>query len=227
MSALMLAADKRRSDIVEVMSSYCSLIEQIEAKDLLGSAFTCAEQGPSELEQSFEYYYRAIQLRSDHNLPKVVSKSTCELFNDRLECTTIDELEEIRSDAESMYIEALLVRERLLGTKSEAYRYSILYHGAVLADNERYDEALALWMYELELTRQYKIPIDPEDMRQFVVLFCDMLFKLAPIPIKPFLTIVITTVEEVKRNIDKIDYNLHTLLFLTTIISQVGKLCKD
>jgi hypothetical protein len=221
MSPLMLAADKRRSDLVDAISLHCSLLEWIEAEELLGSAFACAEHGPCDLQQSFEHYRQAIQLRSIHSLPKVLIESTMEILNNRQECQTVDELEELRLNPENMYIEALLVRERLLGSASEEYRYSVIYRGAILADNAQYYQAVALWMYELELDRQYSIAIDPEDMRQFVALFGDMVFKSSPIPIEALLKIVTTTTEEVKRNAGKINYNLHTLLFLITIISQV------
>jgi ankyrin repeat protein len=221
MSPLMLAADKRRSDLVDAISLYCSLLEWVEGEELLGSAFACAEHGHCDLQQSFEHYYRALQLRSIHNLPKVLKESAIEIFNNRQECQTIDQLEVLRLNPDNMHIEALLVRERLLGPVSEEYRYSVIYRGAILADAGQYHQAVALWMYELKLARQYLISIDPEDMRQFVALFSDMIFKSSPIPIEALLTIVATTVGEVKNDTEKIDYNLHTLLFLTTIVSQV------
>jgi Fem-1 family protein b len=219
----MLAAERKSNDLMNAIAPYCSTLEQIEAEELLGSAFACAEHGPCDLQQSFEHYHRALELRSIHNLPKVLRESITEVFNNRHECQTIDQLEELRLNPENMYIEALIVRERLLGPSSEEYHYSVVYRGAILADDARYQEALAFWMYQLELGRQYSISIDPEDMRQFVALFSDMIFKSSPIPIEALLTIVATTVKEVRNNTEKIDYNLHTLLFLTTIISQVKR----
>ncbi len=144
-----------------------------------------------------------------------------ELFSHRRECQSVDELEELRLSSENMHIEALLVRERLLGATSEEYRYSVIYRGAILADNGQYDAAVALWMYELELSRKYSIPIDPEYMRQFVAFFSGMISDPLSIPIEALLTIITTVAEEVKTNLETIDANLYTLLYLTTIISQV------
>jgi Fem-1 family protein b len=221
MSPLMLAADKRHRHLVDEMSLHCSLLERIEAEELLGSAFACAEHGFCDLEKSFEHYQRALELRSTHNLPKFVNEKNGNAFNNRQECQTIDELEALRLKPEDMHIEALIVRERLLGACNEEYRYSVAYRGAVLDNSSQYNQAIALWMYELTLSRHYGIPVIPEDLRQFVALFSNMVHNSFPVPIDALLKIVATTVSEIMHCREKIDYNLYTLLFLTTLISQV------
>ena len=227
MTPLMLAADRRRCNLVEEISLHCSLLEWIEAEELLGSAFACAEHGLCDLQQLFEHFSRALKLRVIHRLPKDRRKSADDIFENRQECQTIEELEALRVNSHQMHLEALLVRERLLGPSSDEYRYSVVYRGAILADSGQYDQAIALWMYEFALGRQYAIPIIPEDMRQFVALFSDMVHHSFPIPIDSLLTIVRTTVGEVIHRMDKINYNLHTLLFLITIVSQVNRNRRD
>jgi Fem-1 family protein b len=221
MSPLMLAADKRRSDLVDAISFHCSLLEWIEAEELLGSAFACAEHGLCDLQKSFEHYNQALQFRSLHNLPKILSESTIEIFNNRQECQTVDQLEELRLNPENMYIEALLVRERLLGPASGVYHYSIIYRGAVLANDAEFARAITLWLYELRLRQQYSIAMDRKRLRRFTSIFSEMVNSSLPVSIEAILTIISVTIEEVTHNTEKIDYNLHTLLFLTTIVSQV------
>jgi hypothetical protein len=221
MSPLMLAADGRHSDLVDAISPYCSLLERIEAEELLGSAFACIEQGPYDLQKSFKHLSRALELRSAHNLPKILSESTIEIFNNRQECQTVGELEELRLNPENMYIEALLVRERLFGPASGVYRCSVINRGVILAENAQFDRSIALWLYDLELCCQYSISIDPEDLRRFVFVFSDMIRQSAAIPIQELLKVLVTTVEEVKCNSETIDENLYTALFLITIVSQV------
>jgi ankyrin repeat protein len=221
MSPMMLAAEKRSDNLMNVIVPYCSTLEVIEAEELLGSAFTCAEHGVCDLQQSFEHYYRALQLRSIHNLPKALREPTIEIFNNRQECQTVDQLEELRLNSENMYIEALLVRERLLGSASEDYRYSVVYRGAILADNAQFHQATEIWLYELGLRQQYSIVIDRKRLRRFTSIFSAMINASLPVPVEPILTIITATIDEVKHNTEKLDYNLHTLLFLTTIVSQV------
>ena len=221
MSPLMLAAETRCSEIVEEISIYCSLLEWIEAEELLGSAFACIEYGPCDLRQSYEHYYRALQLRSLHNLPKVLKQSTNEIFNDRQECQTIDQLEELRLNHEDMYIEALLIRERLLGPTSDKYHASLIYRGIGLMHNAQFHQTLAFWLYELRLCQQYSLMIDPEYLRLFTLLFSEMSLASMTVSIDTILTIISAVIGEIKYNQEEIDYHLYTLLFLITAISQV------
>ncbi|CAF0804188.1 unnamed protein product [Rotaria sordida] len=221
MSPLLLAAEKRRIDLVDAISSQCSLLEQIEAQELLGSAFACREHGISNFEKSFEYFYRALELRSQHNLSKVLRLSTVEVLDNRQECQTIDELEKLRLNDDHMYIEALLVRERLLGPTNAKYHRSLQYRGAALADNAQHHRGVNFWLYELKLHRQYSLSIDIEDLRQWASIFSDMIRKSLSIPIVPWQTVITVILEELEHNKKDFDYNLHTLLFLITIISQI------
>ncbi|CAF3765502.1 unnamed protein product [Rotaria sordida] len=171
MSPLMWAAERKRSDLVDTLSPYCSLLERIEAEELLASALICGSRDDHVLDQSFKHFCRALELRTIHNLSKATKSTTNAIFDNRHECQTIKQLEEIRSNTDQLYIEALLVRERLLGSTNGEYRYSLCYRGAILADNGQYHKAVAYWIYELSLCQQYSISIDPKHLRRFASLF--------------------------------------------------------
>ncbi|CAF2535841.1 unnamed protein product [Rotaria sp. Silwood2] len=220
MSPLMWAAEKRRTNLVDAISSHCSLIEQIEAKELLGSAFACADLEDRDFEEAFQHFIQALHLRSVYNLPKKLTTTTIDLFNHKQECQTIDQLNEIYSNHALISIEALLIRERLLGPNNVEYRYSLRYHGAILADNNQHYQAMAFWMYELGLREKYSINMDSENLRHFASMFSEMIFVSLAIPIENLLTVIKVTNEELKRNTVDFDFNLHTLLFLITITSQ-------
>jgi Fem-1 family protein b len=221
MSPLMWAAEKRHPHLMEAISSQCSLLERIEAEELLGSAFVCGTRDNRDLDQAFKHFYRALELRFVHDLPKPLRLITNEIFGDRQECQTIDELKKIQSSFNNMYIEALLVRERLLGLTNKEYRYSLCYRGAILADNEQYHEAVSYWLYELELRRQYSILLEPKHLRNFVSIFCGMLYKSNSLPMEALLIIIVATTEELEHDAQNFNYNLNTLLFLITTTSQV------
>jgi Fem-1 family protein b len=223
MSPIILAAEKRQTNIVAAISLHCSVLEQIEAEEVLGSAFACGEHGICDLEKSFNYFYQALELRLKHNLPKVLRLSTEEVFNNRQECQTIHQLNEFRSDYDNIYIEALLVRERLLGPTNKKYRCSLRYRGAALADNAQHYRGIMLWLYELELRRQHSISMDIDDLRQWTSIFSSMICISPSIPIVAWQTIMTVIAEELERKTADFDYNLHTLLYLITIASQVRK----
>ena len=222
MSPLMWAAERRRSDLVEAISVRCSPLEQIEAKELLGSAFICGVRGDRMLDQAFDHFVRAIELRLTYNLPKSINVSHNELFGDQQECQTVNELENIRSNVNRMYVEALLIRERLLGPTNVEYRYSLCYRGAILADHGQYQEAMNYWMYELGLSQKYSIQLDAKHLRRFASLFSNMFYKTVSIPMESMITIILATINELEHHRERnFNYNLYTLLFLITITSQV------
>jgi Fem-1 family protein b len=221
MSPLMWVAEKKRIDIMEAIYPYCSLLEQTEAEELLGSAFVCFQHDDRDLEQSFAHFHRALDLRRTHDLQKVLGAISMQIFDYRQEYQTFEQLEEIRSNPERIYIEALLVRERLLGPTCEEYLDSLFYRGATLADNEQYHHAAAFWMYEFAVRQQHTLSIHPDRLRQAVSLFSVMVVKSLLIPIETFVKIITVIIEELEHNKKGIDANMHTLLFLVTIISRV------
>lgn len=218
---LMLSADKRRTNLVQAISSHCSIIEQIEAEELLGSAFACAELGDCDFAQSFEHLSRALELRSIHHLEKTVKELTHEVFQHRYECQTIEQLSALSLNSDNMVIEALLIRERLLGPRNARYRHGLRYHGAQLADRDQYYRAIACWMYEIQISQQYDTDLDKEKLRHFVYIFTQMLSISLPIPTLTLESIVHINIEQLQRRNEDFDFHLTTLLFFVTVISQV------
>ncbi|UJR32823.1 hypothetical protein I4U23_020285 [Adineta vaga] len=221
LTPIMLAADKRLIDFVNVISPYCSLVEQIEADEILGSSFACGEQGSINLEKCLQYFYQAMERRIKYHLPKTIKSSTIDVFNHRQECQTMDELNNLRSDQNNIYIEALLVRERLLGSTNIKYHHSLRYRGAALADNAQHHNGVMLWLYELELRRQHSMPMDLDDLRQWASIFCDMIFVSTTISILAWQTVITIIVEELECKTTDFDFHLQTLLFLITIASRI------
>ncbi len=221
MSPLMWAAEKRCRNLVDAISPYCSLLERIEAEELFGSAIVFTLYDGGILDEAFQCFYRALKLRLTHNLPKVLRMNTFEIFDNRQECQTLEELEENRSNLGYMYTEALLIRERLFGPADKKYRDSLAYRGAALADEEEHIKALLIWMFELRLRQQYSVPFDLKQLREIISLISEIVFQSIPIPIDILLTLLALINGELEHNKKDFDYNLYTMLFLNTIIAQV------
>ena len=156
-SSLIWAAEKQRSNLVDAISPHCSLLEQIKAEELLSSAFVCGSVDNRDVEQAFEHFYGVIKHILDHDIPKILISTTTEILDNRQECQILDQLKELRSNLDNIYIEALFIRERVLRSANEEDRHSFFYRGAVLADNKQYHRAVNYWVYELDLRRQYAI----------------------------------------------------------------------
>ena len=229
MSPLLWAAEKRRVDLVTTISYYCELIERIEAEELIGSSFICASQRDRHIDRAFEHFRRALELRIEHHFPKQLRLKSNDIFHNQEECQTLDELQQIEFNFDRMYIEALLIRERLLGVNNEEYHYSLCYRGAILADSGQDHEGLQYWIYELHLCQQNKIQFDAKHLRHFISLFSRMLHhKKKMIPMDSLFTILVAITDELNTNEEKyFNDNLYNLLFLVTVISQIFIMNKE
>ena len=226
MSPLMWAAEKVETDMFNAILPHCSVLEQIEGEELFGSALMCDQPNEGDLERAFEHFLQALDLRANHDLPKTQKSTTIEIFGNRQECGTIDALHAIRSNTDEMLIQAILVRERLLGPTNEEYLDSIRYYGAVLADRDEYDRAVAFWLYDLQMRRQHGMSIDRDRLRFFADIFSRMLVAMSFPSIDIVETVIAVTVENLGNHSEEFDDNLHTVLFLITIASQVLDSCQ-
>jgi hypothetical protein len=95
-----------------------------------------------------------------------------------VEVETLEQLEEIISDPDEMRMQALLVRERILGPAHPDTSYYIRYRGAVYADMGHFERCITLWMYALDMQQQMLEPLSPmtqSSLLSFAELFSFMM----------------------------------------------------
>ena len=221
MSPLMWAAETLQTEIFDVILSHCSELERIEGTELFGSALVCNQYNGGDLERAFDYFYRALDLRAQHHLPKSLRPTSMEVFGHRQEFRTTDSLRAIRWSANEIWTEAMLVRERLFGPTKKRFLDSIALYGNVLVDRADYDQALRLWLCDVELHRKHGMSIDRCKSRHFALIFSRMLAAMSFPSIDGLESVIAVTVENLVSDSDDFDDHLHTLLFLITIASQV------
>jgi len=220
---LMRAALYGEIDLVEVFRGYCSDLEWIEAKELLGATFGGCVAQFENLNKTIEYIIEAFQLRKTKNLPKILSEKSIEIFHFRSECETIEQFHQlIHSDSkEELHIETIRIHQRILGDMSNDYHHVLRYYGAILADKNRYDDCLRWWFYEIDLKQKYKIQFKKEYLRCFIDIFNEM--KQTNISMKSLIRLLKILDQELQshRTNESFDYNLHTLLYLITILARI------
>lgn len=88
------------------------------------------------------------------------------------ESETLQRLESIKNDANAIHMESLAIRERILGTHNPEVPQPIIYRGAVLADNARFDRCIDLWLHALHLRQQNNTSV-VKDLLRFaqVIIF--------------------------------------------------------
>ena len=99
-------------------------------------------------------------------------------YENTVEVSTLNQLEEIISDPDGMRMQALLVRERILGPAHPDTSYYIRYRGAVYADMGHFERCITLWMYALDMQQKMLEPLSPmtqSSLLSFAELFSYMM----------------------------------------------------
>jgi len=111
-------------------------------------------------------------------IPKALVKSPISAYENTLEVETVPELEQIISEPDAMRMQALLVRERILGPAHPDTSYYIRYRGAVYADMGHFERCITLWMYALDMQQKILEPLSPmtqSSLLSFAELFSFMM----------------------------------------------------
>lgn len=95
-----------------------------------------------------------------------------------LEVNDPNALDELVMDPDEMRMQALLIRERILGPVHPDTSYYIRFRGAVYADSGRFDRCIELWTYALSMQQRILEPLNPmtqSSLLSFAELFSFML----------------------------------------------------
>lgn len=95
-------------------------------------------------------------------------------YENWIECRTLDDLINIRANANALHMEALTIRERILGRHSSELPHAIIYRGAIFADNARFDRCIDLWLHAIKLKQLSQVTI-VKDLLRFAQVFSQML----------------------------------------------------
>jgi Fem-1 homolog b len=136
-------------------------------------------------------------------------------------------------------MEALTVRERILGVQCPEVAHPVVFRGAVCADNGRFDRCEALWLHALDLRQGNNISVQ-RDLLRFAQLFSQMIHvDTIDLRVGNVLAVLKSTIVELERNMDKMinpgpkddveiiqeefETNIFTSLYLLTIMTKLMK----
>lgn len=95
-------------------------------------------------------------------------------YENWIECQNLRELEAIEHNVNSLHMESLVIRERILGKHNPDVPQPVIYRGAVFADHLYFERCLQLWLHALELRRLNGISV-VQDLLRFAQAFSQML----------------------------------------------------
>jgi len=240
MTALDIAAESGHANVVEyfITHSDCSRLTRIEALELLGASYANDKDNYNIL-KCYHYLWLAMYERfsdPDNALPKTVL-APIEAYQNQIESQSLAELELLKNNADALHMEALIVRERILGVDNAEIPHPIVFRGAVFADMGQFDRCIVLWMRVLKLRQQNKRPIS-KDLLRFAQVFAQMVFLKLDVPFDAIEEVFHFLLAEFDRDWqmmengngtkdehvlaeETFEANIHTALYLLAILLQV------
>jgi hypothetical protein len=151
--ALQTACLKGAHQIFDFLKSRISYTPErlANAHELIGSTFL--EEHMNESRVAILHWRLALHIRLRENISKVLCPAR-EAFNNQLEFTTMEELDNIQADVDAMRIQSLLICERILGIHHKDILFRLMFRGASYAESLRYQNCLNLWILSLEVRVQ-------------------------------------------------------------------------
>uniref|UniRef100_A0A1A7W8Z5 Protein fem-1 homolog C n=1 Tax=Iconisemion striatum TaxID=60296 RepID=A0A1A7W8Z5_9TELE len=180
MTPLLSASVTGHTNIVDYLTTHpqTSHTERIDSLELLGATFVDKKR---DLLGALKYWKRAMDLRyldSNNVVQKPEPKQLVMAYDYAREVTNGEELDGLISDPDEMRMQALLIRERILGPQHPDTSYYIRYRGAVYADSGNFERCINLWKYALEMQQINLEPLSPmttSSLLSFAELFSFML----------------------------------------------------
>lgn len=139
----------------------------MEALELLGATFVDKKR---DLLGAHKYWRRAMELRCEGGkyLPKPEPRQLVLAYDYSREVSSLEELEALITDPDEMRMQALLIRERILGPSHPDTSYYIRYRGAVYADSGNFERCINLWKYALDMQQGNLEPLSPMTASSFL-----------------------------------------------------------
>uniref|UniRef100_A0A9J8DGL5 Uncharacterized protein n=1 Tax=Cyprinus carpio carpio TaxID=630221 RepID=A0A9J8DGL5_CYPCA len=156
MTPLLAASVTGHTNIVEYLlhQPRAAREHRIDALELLGATFVDKKR---DLLGGVRYWRRAMELRQgEKSLSKPAPGPPVPAYDCAREVCTAEELE------------ALLIRERILGPSHPDTSYYIRYRGAVYADSGDFERCIRLWKYALDMQQSNLDPLSPMTASSFL-----------------------------------------------------------
>lgn len=152
------------------------------------------------------------------HLPKPYQRSTVAAYDHAREIRDLEGLEDLLADPDEMRMQALVIRERILGPAHPDTSYYIRYRGAVYADAGKFNRCVALWNYALDMQQSMLEPLNPmtqSSLFSFIELFSFMMGeqgrtstrgrRVPPVTFMDLMTVFKKSVHEVEAGVEMLD----------------------
>ena len=167
LTPLLLVSDRGNVAVVEHLIKRPEITKEqrINALELLGASLVILHA--AGFERSFEKGLKYIKCGMEErfsNLSEPLLKQSMEqavkACQNRKECQSLEELAQIEGDLDSMVIESIVIRERIIGNESESLRYVTAAAGCYFHANRNFSTCLALYRHAVKIAQSSKQSAD-------------------------------------------------------------------
>lgn len=146
----------------------CSKQEKINALELLGATYVDKKR---DMLGAINFWRQAMEERYSCESQPVLKPTALApkaAYENAQEVVTLEQLDDLIADPDDMRMQALLVRERILGPAHPDTSYYIRYRGALYADMGNFDRCILLWTYALDMQQGVLEPLSPMTQSSFL-----------------------------------------------------------
>ena len=118
-----------------------------DAYSLIGANFIDEKH---DVDQAMTFWLKSANIRMEElaeEPTRDVSRCQNPAYNYAVEANDIDSLVNIAGNVDAIYMQALVIRERILGPDHKDTIFGLMYRGAVYADLHAYQRCIDLWKY--------------------------------------------------------------------------------
>ncbi|XP_034946327.1 protein fem-1 homolog CG6966 [Chelonus insularis] len=190
MTPLLAAAIAGHMNIVEYLIGMPQLVlhkDKIDALQILGATYVDKKR---DLLGALECWKRAMEERCRGDEPvleKLPRLPVVKAYDYAQEVNDLAALDDLLADPDEMRMQALLIRERILGPVHPDTSYYIRHRGAMYADSGQFDRCIELWNYALDMQQSVLEPLNSmtqSSFNSFIDLFRLMLGKVPMLPVR-------------------------------------------
>ncbi|XP_034230076.1 protein fem-1 homolog CG6966 [Thrips palmi] len=187
MTPLLTASVTGHAHVVQYLIEQENLVsqkEKVDALELLGATYVDKKR---DMVGALNYWKSAMNERYNgrNELPKPFQKSTVEAYDHVKEIREPHQLDDLLSDPDEMRMQALVIRERILGPAHPDTSYYVRFRGAFYADTGQFGRCVSLWGYALDMQQRMLEPLNPmtqSSFFSFTELFSYMMGEEGRIP---------------------------------------------
>ena len=161
--SLQTAALRGFKDILDYLLENVEFTKErkVEVYELIGCNYVDEKH---DIPRALEIWREAMEMRfSDPDAVLVKpSRDPNPAYLNITEATSMTDLQELSGNPEAVHMQALLIRERIVGPDHKDVIFGLMYRGAVYADTHRYQRCVDLWKYAFKVRHERQEPLSSE-----------------------------------------------------------------